>query len=200
MITNITEGAVDPSFLTSQDVSDMRADIPVKSDKIDELMAELANKMGIDEKVPWENIDEPVQVDAAIGVSGISNVESVADSISQQGAPSIWIIKKLLAQTKASPNLKINGKPLTSDVTFTVADFNMYDAATVRAKFSTLPTPAKAMVMGPVEEHPTGGNEIGSGRVLVNVKYDPVAKTWSGVYRPVHAILQDGTTQVVPFS
>jgi len=199
MINIVTEGAVDPSFLTSQDVADMRADIPKKSDKIDELMAELAEKMGIDEKVPWENIDDPIQADASAGISGIATVESVANSVSQQGAPSIWVIKKLLAQTKASPSLKINGKPLTADVTFTAADFNMYDVATVRAKFATPATPAKAIQMGTATPKPTSSNEV-AGSVLVDVKYDSAAGTWSGVFRPVLAVLQDGSTKPVAFS
>jgi hypothetical protein len=134
MITIVTEGAVDPKFLTSTDVQSMRQDIPVKDAAIDDLMAQLANKMGIDEKVPWENIDDPIQADAVADVSGIANVESFAVSRSQQGAPSIWIIKKLLNQTKANPAWKINGKPLTADITFTPADFNLYDAATITTK------------------------------------------------------------------
>lgn len=199
MITIVTEGAVDPKFLTASDVQDMRYDIPVKDAKIDELMAELAKKMGIDEKVPWENIDDPVQADAAAGITGIANVESFADSRSQQGAPSIWIIKKLLSQTKANPNWKINGKPLTANITFTPADFNIYDAATIRAKFSTPVTPAAAIKLGTVKEATSSPAEVGAGHVLVDVRHDP-DQGWIGVYRPLVAVLQDGTEQVVPFS
>lgn len=198
MINIVTEGAVDPSFLTSQDVADMRADIPAKSDKVDELMDELANKMGIDEKVTWENIDDPIQADAAAGISGIATVESLADSVSQQGAPSIWIIKKLLAQTKASPNLKINGKPLTADVTFTAADFNMYDAATVRAKFATPVSPPKAITLGTMTSFQAQSGEMPTdGHVLVNVKY--TGTKWYGFYRPLQVVLQDGTVKLVSY-
>jgi hypothetical protein len=151
------------------------------------------------EKVPWENIDDPVQVDAVAGVSGISNVESFADSRSQQGAPSIWIIKKLLTQTKANPALKINNKPLTADITFTPADFNIYDAATIRAKFSTPATPAVAMRLGTEVEVPAGTDEVGAGNVLVDVRYD-ATRGWLGVFAPLQAILQDGTAQTVAFS
>lgn len=52
MINIVTEGAVDPKFLTADDVQQMRYDIPVKDAKIDELMTQLAGKMGTDEKVP----------------------------------------------------------------------------------------------------------------------------------------------------
>jgi hypothetical protein len=199
MINIVTEGAVDPKFLTADDVQQMRYDIPVKDAKIDELMAKLANKMGVDEKVPWENVDDVVQVDAIAGVSGISNVESFADSRSQQGAPSIWIIKKLLAQTKANPAWKINNKPLTGDITFTPADFNIYDAATITAKFTTPATPAVAMRLGTAVEKPMGTDEIGSGNVLVDVRYDATLG-WLGVFAPLQAILQDGTAQTVAFS
>lgn len=199
MINIVTEGAVDPKFLTADDVQQMRYDIPVKDAKIDELMAQLANKMGTDEKVPWENIDEVVQVDAAAGVSGISNVESFADSRSQQGAPSIWIIKKLLNQTKANPALKINNKPLTANVTFTPADFNIYDAATIRAKFATPATPAVVMKLGAAVEKPMDTDEIGAGNVLVDVRYDATLG-WLGVFAPLQAVLQDGTVQTVAFS
>ena len=199
MINIVTEGAVDPKFLTADDVQQMRYDIPVKDAKIDELMTQLAGKMGTDEKVPWENIDDPVQVDAIAGVSGISNVESFADSRSQQGAPSIWIIKKLLTQTKANPALKINNKPLTADITFTPADFNIYDAATIRAKFSTPATPAVAMRLGTAVEVPMGTDEVGAGKVLVDVRYD-ATRGWLGVFAPLRAILQDGTSQTVAFS
>lgn len=199
MINIVTEGAVDPKFLTADDVQQMRYDIPVKDAKIDELMAELANKMGTDEKVPWENIDDVVQVDAAAGISGVSNVESFADSRSQQGAPSIWIVKKLLAQTKALPAWKINNKPLTADITFTPADFSLYTAAEITAKFSTLATPAVAMQLGTAVEKPMGTDEIGSGNVLVDVRYDATLG-WLGVFAPLQAVLQDGTSQTVAFS
>jgi hypothetical protein len=196
MITIVTEAAVDPKFLTSTDVSDMRAEIPRKEARVDALQLELADKMGIDERVPWENIDDPIQADAAAGISGIANVESFADSRSQQGAPSIWIIKKLLAQTKALPTYKINGKPLTADVTFTEADFNIYPEATVRAKFSTLPTPAVVMKLGTRSENAPTNSEV-AGKVLVDVRYDGSA--WVGVYKPLIAVLQDGTEQTVAF-
>lgn len=199
MINIVTEGAVDPKFLTADDVQQMRYDIPVKDAKIDELMTQLAGKMGTDEKVPWENIDDVVQVDAAAGISGISNVESFADSRSQQGAPSIWIIKKLLNQTKANPALKINNKPLTADVTFTPADFNIYDAATIRAKFATPATPAVAMKLGTAVEKPMDTDEVGAGNVLVDVRYDATLG-WLGVFAPLQAVLQDGTVQTVAFS
>jgi len=195
MITIVTEGAVDPKFLTKSDVADLRADIPVQSATVDTLMQELAKKMGIDEKVPWENIDDPVLADAAAGVSGIATIESFADSRSQQGAPSIWIIKKLLAQTKASPTLKINNKPLSANVTFTPADFNIYDAATIRAKFSTLPTPSVAMKLGATAEVVASPAEV-AGKVLVDVRYD-ATKGWVGVFAPLIAVLQDGTEQTV---
>lgn len=200
MITIVTEGAVDPSFLTASDVQAMRYDIPVKSAKIDDLMNTLANKLGTDEKVPWANVDDPIEADAAAGLSGIVNVESVADSISQQGIPSIWIIKKLLTQTKASPNLKLNGKPLTSDVTYTTEDFNIYDEATVRAKFATPPTPPKAIVMGPAGPVGAGSYEVSDGFVLTSVYFDTATQTWSGIYRQVQVALQDGTLLTVPFS
>ena len=199
MINLVTEGAVSPDFLTAEDVQQMRYDIPVKDAKIDELMTQLADKMGIDEKVLWENVDDVVQADAAAGVSGIANVESFADSHSQQGAPSIWIIKKLLTQTKASPAFKINGKPLTADVTFVPADFNIYDAATIRAKFSTPATPTTVMKLGPAVDIPIGLTEVGNGNVLVDARYD--ADTgWVGVCSPRIAVLQDGTEQTVAFS
>lgn len=199
MINIVTEGAVDPKFLTADDVQQMRYDIPVKDAKVDELMAQLANKMGIDEKVPWENVDDVVQADAIAGVPGIANVESFADSRSQQGVPSIWIVKKLLNQTKASPSWKINNKPLTADITFTPADFNIYDAATIRAKFTTPATPAVAMRLGTAVEKPMGTDEIGAGNVLVDVRYDATLG-WLGVFAPLQAILQDGTAQTVAFS
>ncbi len=197
MITIVTEGAVDPKFLTATDIQDMRDDIPVKDAQIDALMEELAGKMGIDEKVPYENIDDVVQANAATNTPGIVNVESIADSNSQQGVPSVWIVKKLLAQTKASPSVKINGKPLTSNVTYTAADFNIYTAAEIRAKFATLPTPAVAMKLGTLVKAPAAAAEKGAGHVLVDVEYD---STWSGYYRPLIAVLQDGTELVVPFS
>lgn len=197
MITIVTEGAVDPKFLTATDIQDMRDDIPVKDAQIDALMEELAGKMGIDEKVPYENIDDVVQANAATNTPGIVNVESIADSNSQQGVPSVWIVKKLLAQTKASPSVKINGKPLTSNVTYTAADFNIYTAAEIRAKFATPPTPAVAMKLGTLVKAPAAAAEKGAGHVLVDVEYD---STWSGYYRPLIAVLQDGTELVVPFS
>lgn len=197
MITIVTEGAVDPKFLTSTDISSMRSDIPAKNARINTMMLELASKMGIDEKVPWENIDEVVQADASAGISGIANVESFADSRSQVGAPSIWIIKKLLAQTKASPSYKINGKPLTSDVTFGPDDFNIYPEATVRTKFSTPPTPNIVMKLGVRSEVGPTNNEV-PGQVLVNVHYD-TTNGWVGVYKPLIAVLQDGTEQTVTF-
>ncbi len=198
MINIVTEGIVDPAFLTDQDVKDLRSDIPVQSDKVDELMDKLAGKMGTDEKVPWENIDDPVQADASKGISGIATIESLADSISQQGAPSIWIVRKLLAQTKASPNLKINGKPLTADVSFTPVDFNMYPAANVRAKFATLPTPAKAIILGDLTSQESSISEFPrDGHVLVGVKY--VDKKWYGMYRPLQVVLQDGTVKTVSY-
>lgn len=201
MINIVTEGAVDPKFLTSTDVESMRLDIPVKNAKIDELMVLLAGKMGTDEKVPYENIDNVVQVDAAAGISGISNVESFADSHSQQGAPSIWIVKKLLAQTKASPSRKVQGKPLTADVTFTSADFNIYDAATIRAKFSTLPTPTVIMKMGTQTSFQASGSEMPrQGHVLVDTYFRTSDNTWFGFYRPITAILHDGTEQVVAYT
>lgn len=199
MINIVTEGAVSPDFLTSSDVQDMRYDIPVKDAKIGELMVELANKMGIDEKVLWENVDDVVQADAVAGVPGIANVESFADSRSQQGAPSIWIIKKLLTQTKASPAFKINGKPLTSDITFGPADFNIYDAATIKAKFSTPATPATVMKLGPAVDVPIGSTEVGAGNILVDARYD-ADKGWVGVFCPLIAVLQDGTEQTIAFS
>lgn len=199
MINLVTEGAVSPDFLTAEDVQQMRYDIPVKDAKIDDLMAQLAGKMGIDEKVLWENVDEVIQADAAAGVSGIANVESFADSRSQQGAPSIWIIKKLLGQTKASPAFKINGKPLTSNVTFGPADFNIYDAATIRAKFSTPATPSTVMKLGPAADVPIGSTEVGGGKVLVDARYD-ADKGWVGVFCPLIAVLQDGTEQTIAFS
>ena len=197
MITIVTEGAVDPKFLTATDIQDMRDDIPVKDAQIDALMEELAGKMGIDEKVPYENIDDVVQANAATNTPGIVNVESIADSNSQQGVPSVWIVKKLLAQTKASPSVKINGKPLTSNVTYTAADFNIYTAAEIRAKFATPLTPAVAMKLGTLVKAPAAAAEKGAGHVLVDVEYD---STWSGYYRPLIAVLQDGTELVVPFS
>lgn len=199
MITIVTEGAVDPKFLTANDVQQMRYDIPVKDAKIDELMDKLAGKMGIDEKVEWKNVDDVVQADAIAGVSGVANVESFADSRSQQGAPSIWIVKKLLTQTKAAPATKINGKPLTSNVTFTPADFNIYDAATIRAKFSTPPTPAVVMKLGAVQKVAPSPSEVGGGKVLVDVYYD-LTDGWVGVFRPLIAVLQDGTEPTVAFS
>lgn len=200
MINIITEGAVDPKFLTSTDIESMREDIPVKDAKIDELMTLLGEKMGIDEKVPYENLDNVVQVDAAAGVSGISNVESVADSHSQQGAPSIWIIKKLLAQTKANPTRKIQGKPLTADVSFTTADFNIYDAATIRAKFSTPKTPAVVMKVGEFASMESNSAEFGrNGFVLVDTYYRTSDNKWIGFYRPLIAVLQDGTELTVPY-
>ena len=42
MINIVTEGAVDPKFLTADDVQQMRYDIPVKDAKIDELMTNLS--------------------------------------------------------------------------------------------------------------------------------------------------------------
>lgn len=199
MINIVTEGAVEPKFLTANDVQELRYDIPVKDAKIDELMVELSGKMGIDEKVEWANVEDVVQADAAAGISGVANVESFADSRSQQGAPSIWIVKTLLSQTKASPSTKINGKPLTSDVTFTPADFNIYDAATIRAKFATLPTPSTTMKLGTEQELVANPDEIGDGNVLVDVYFDS-DKGWVGVFRPLIAVLQDGTEQTVAFS
>lgn len=196
MITIVTEGAVDPKFLTEDNVREMREDIPVKDATIDALMLELENKMGIDEKVPWENIDDPTLADAAAGVSGIATVESFADSRSQQGAPSIWIIKKLLAQTKASPTYRINGKPLTADVTLSYADLNMYTEAEIRAKFTTAPTPAIAMKLGTAVERPAAPAETTG--VLIDVRYE--ASGWVGVFAPLIAVLQDGTELVIPFS
>lgn len=200
MINIVTEGAVDPKFLTADDVQQMRYDIPVKDAKVDELMAKLANKMGIDEKVPWENVDDVVQVDAAVPVSGVSNVESFADSRSQQGAPSIWILKKLLTQTKANPEWKINAKPLTADITFTPADFNIYDAATITAKFATPVNPAVQIKVGDRTINDPLSAEIPlDGHVLVDVQYT-AESGWKGFYRPLIAILQDGTEKVIPFS
>ena len=199
MINIVTEGAVDPKFLTANDVQQMRYDIPVKDAKIDELIADLAGKMGTDEKVPWENIDDVVQVDAAAGISGVANVESFADSRSQQGAPSIWIIKKLLAQTKALPAWKINNKPLTADITFVPADFNLYDAATITAKFTTPVNPAVQIKVGTRVVADIASEEIPqSGHVLVDLQY--TGSVWKGIYRPLIAVLQDGTEKVIPFS
>lgn len=197
MITIVTEGAVHPKFLTASDVSNMRADIPVKNAKIDDLMSELAGKMGIDEKVPWENIDDPILVDAAAGISGISNVESFADSQSQQSAPSIWIIKKLLAQTTVPPTRTINGKPLTSDITFDVTDFDIYTKAEILAKFDTPVTPDTIMELGDRLEK-LGDNTEVPDHVLVDVKKD--GNDWYGVFRPIIAILQDGSRHTVTFS
>lgn len=198
MINIITEGSVNPKFLTADDVKGLREDIPKKSAAIDELMGKLAGKMGTDEKVPWENIDNPDLTDAVTNTPGITNVLSFADSNSKQGVPSVWIVKKLLSQTKASPSLKINGKPLTSDITFTPADFNTYDAATIRAKFATPVTPGTAMKLGAEKVVKSSNTEIGAGHVLVHVYYD-ATNGWTGVYKPLIAILQDGTEQVVPF-
>lgn len=198
MINIITEGSVNDRFLTADDVRGLRADIPVKDAAIDVLMGKLAGKMGTDEKVPWDNIDNPDLTDAVANISGITNVESVADSNSKQGVPSIWIVKKLLSQTKASPSLKINGKPLTSNITFTPGDFNTYDAATIRAKFSTLPTPQTVMKLGVEKIVKSTNTEVGAGHVLVHVYYD-ATDGWVGVYKPLIAILQDGTEQTVSF-
>lgn len=198
MITIITEGAVDPKFLTATDIQDMRYGIPLKDAKIDELMVRLAEKMGVDERVPFENIDDPVQVDASAGISGIANVESFADSQSQQGAPSVWIVKQLLAQTKASSARRINGKPLTADVTFVPGDFNLYPAATIRTKFSTLPTPAVVTKLGTAVELAADNDEI-PGKVLVDVRYD-AALGWRGVFCPLIAVLQNGTQPAIAFS
>lgn len=197
MITIVTEGAVDPKFLTAEDVQDMRADIPVKDAAIDDLMDQLSNKMGIDEKVPYENIDDVVLANAATNTPGIVSIESIANSNSQQGMPSTWIVKKLLAQTKASPSVKINGKPLTSDVTYTPADFNIYTEAEIRARFTTLPTPATAMKLGALKSVAAAATEVGEGHVLVDVEFN---SGWTGHYRPLIAVLQDGTELVVPFS
>jgi hypothetical protein len=200
MINIVTEGAVDPKFLTADDVQQMRYDIPVKDAKVDELMAQLANKMGIDEKVPWENVDDVVQADAIAGVPGIANVESFADSRSQQGVPSIWIIKKLLAQTKANPAWKINNKPLTADITFTPTDFNIYDAATITAKFATPVNPEVQIKVGARTSIGSISSEFPrDGHVLVDVYYAD-GQGWKGFYRPLIAVLQDGTEKVIPFS
>lgn len=200
MINIVTEGGVDPKFLTANDVQQMRYDIPVKNAKIDELMTQLGSKMGVDEKVPWENIDNVIQADAIAGVSGVANVESFADSRSQQGVPSIWIIKKLLGQTKANPAWKINNKPLTADITFTPADFNIYDAATITAKFATPTNPEVQIKVGTRTSMETISYEIPlPGHVLVDVYYK-ADQGWKGLYRPLIAVLQDGTEKVIPFS
>lgn len=197
MITIVTEGAVDPKFLTADDVQDMRADIPVKNAAIDDLMEQLSHKMGIDEKVPYENIDDVVLANAATNTPGIVSIESIANSNSQQGMPSTWVMKKLLAQTKASPSVKINGKPLTADVTYTPADFNIYTETEIRARFTTLPTPTTAVKLGTLKSAPAAATEVGAGHILVDVEFN---SGWIGHFRPLIVVLQDGTELVVPFS
>lgn len=194
MITLVSEAGVDSTFLTDRDVTGLTQEIPDQSQKVDDLMAVLEGKMGAGEPVPWSDVENPTYADSSTGAIGLAKIDSLTTSQSQTTAASVYAVKKLLSQTKALPTVKINGKPLTGDITLALSDFNMYSAAEIDAKFDQV-DPSPLLFFGDAEEisgtvaGQTPDADATSG-ILTNLRYEN--GEWIGTYAPLKYLLQSG--------
>lgn len=194
MITLVSEAGVDSTFLTDRDVTGLTQEIPDQSQKVDDLMAILEGKMGAGEPVPWSDVENITYADSSTGAVGLAKIDSLTTSQSQTTAASVYAVKKLLGQTKALPTVKINGKPLTGDITLALSDFNMYSAAEIDAKFGQT-DPAPLLFFGDAEE--VSGTVAGqtpdadaTSGILTNLRYEN--GEWIGTYAPLKYLLQSG--------
>lgn len=198
MITLVSEVGVDPSFLTTRDVEGLTQEIPAQSQRVDELMDVLEGKMGAGEAVPWSDVENPVYADSSTGAVGLAKIDSLTSSQSQTTAASVYAAKKLLAQTKALPTVKINGKALTADVTLTLSDFNMYTAAEIDAKLGPADPTGPYIFFNTEEAEEVTGTQAaqnpddasGNSGVLTNLRY--VNGEWVGTYTPMKFLIQAG--------